>query len=106
MTLSGICASLGVVGNIPCAEWDWNLGGSLSLEGFQHHFLEFVGLPGADPFVSAVGELLGLEADAGVELHFEPLTGILLDPLAVDALVLLLGPRVPELMQLKALVFQ
>ena len=38
-------------------------------------------------------ELLGLEADTGVKLHFEPLAGIRLDPLAVDAFVLVIGPE-------------
>jgi hypothetical protein len=52
------------------------------LEGFQHHLLELIGLLSAESFVSAVGELLGLEADAGVKLHFKSLPGIGLDPQA------------------------
>src|SRR5229473_2838726 len=106
MTLSGICASLWVVGNIRRAGRDWDLSGYLSLEGFQHHLLELIGLLGTEPFVSGVGELLGLEADTSVELHFEPLAGIRLDPLAVDAFVLLFGPGILEFVQLEALVFQ
>src|SRR3984893_6957317 len=41
-----------------------------------------------------------------MELHFEPLAGIRLDPLAVDALVLVTGPGILELVQLEALVLQ
>src|SRR6266567_2742791 len=51
-------------------------------------------------------ELLGLEADARVKLHLEPLAGTRLDPLAVDALVLLTGPGIFEFVQLKALILQ
>jgi hypothetical protein len=40
-------------------------------------------------------ELLGLEADAGVELYFEPLAALRIDSLAVDSLVLILRPRIP-----------
>jgi hypothetical protein len=53
-----------------------------------------------------MGELLGLEADTRVKLHFEPLASIRLDPLAVDALVLVIGPGILELVQLKALILQ
>src|ERR1022692_4433959 len=106
MTLSGICASFRVVGNISCAGRNRDLSGHPLLEGFQHHLLELIGLLSAESFVSAVGELLGLEADAGVKLHFKSLAGIRLDPLAVDALVLLTGPGSLEFFQLKALVFQ
>jgi len=35
-----------------------------------------------------------------VELHFEPLPRVRLDPSAVDALVLLIRPSIPELVQL------
>jgi hypothetical protein len=41
-----------------------------------------------------------------VKLHLESLAGIRLDPLAVDAFVLLTGPGILELVQLKALVLQ
>ena len=51
-------------------------------------------------------ELLRLKADACMELHFEPLAGIRLDPLAVDALILVFRPGVLEFMQFKALAFQ
>jgi hypothetical protein len=37
-------------------------------------------------------ELFRLEADTGMELHLEPLTGVRLDPLAIDALVVLARP--------------
>src|SRR6266568_2060251 len=57
-------------------------------------------------FVSAVRELLRFEADAGMELYFKPLAGILINPLAVDALVLLGGPGILEYVQLEALVLQ
>src|ERR1035437_8969301 len=106
MTLSGICASLWVVGNISCAGRNRDLSGHPLLERFQHHLLELIGLLSTEPFVSAVGELFCLEADAGVKLHFESLAGIRLDPLAVDALVLLIGPGILKFVQLKALVFQ
>jgi hypothetical protein len=106
MTLSDIFASLRVVGNISRTGRYWDLRGYLSLEGFQDHLLELVDLIGAQAFVGGVCELLCLEADAGVELHFEPLTAIRLDPLAVDALVLVTGPGVPEFVQLKALALQ
>ncbi len=56
--------------------------------------LELIGLLGAEPLVGVMGKLLGLEADASMELHFEPLTGIRLDPLAVDSLILFLRPGV------------
>ena len=39
----------------------------------KHELLERIGLLAAEPFVGAVRELLGLEADAGMKLHFEPL---------------------------------
>jgi hypothetical protein len=41
-----------------------------------------------------------------VKLHFEPLAGSSLNPLAVDALVLLIAPGILELVQLKALILQ
>src|SRR6266699_5103621 len=53
-----------------------------------------------------MSELLRREADAGVKLHFEPLAGIGLGPLAVDALVLFIGPGILEFVQLEALVLQ
>jgi len=53
-----------------------------------------------------VGELLGLETDTSMKLHFEPLAGIWLDPLAVDALVFLTGPGILELVQLEAFTLQ
>src|SRR5690242_8716287 len=61
---------------------------------------------GSKSLVSVMRQLLRLVADAGVELHFEPLTTIRVDPLAVDALVLILGPRIPECVQLKTLFLQ
>ena len=76
------------------------------LEGFQHHLLELIDLMSAESLVGVMRELLRLEADTGVELHFEPLTAFRLDPLAVDALVLLFGPGILKFLQLKALVFQ
>ena len=51
-------------------------------------------------------ELLGLEADTGMKLHFEPLAGIRLDPLAVESLVLVIRPGILDLVQLEALVLQ
>ena len=53
-----------------------------------------------------MSQLLGLEADAGVELNFESLAGIPVDPLTVEALVLVTGPGILELVQLEALFFQ
>src|SRR6476661_1280158 len=41
-----------------------------------------------------------------MELHFKPLTATWLDPLAVDSLVLLLGPEVLALDQLEATFLQ
>ena len=61
---------------------------------------------GAEPLVGSMRELLGLEADTGVKLYLEPLAGIRLDPLAVDALVLVMGPGILKCVQLKALFFQ
>src|SRR6516165_5768257 len=106
MTLSGICVSLRVVGNICRSGRDWNLSGYLSLKGLKYHLLELIGLLGADSLVSIVSELLGLEADTCMKLHFEPLAGIRLDPLAVDPLVFLTGPGILELVQLEAFTFQ
>src|SRR5271167_1262975 len=97
MTLSGIYISLRVVGNICSSGWDGYLSGYLSLEGFEYHLLELIGLLGAESFVSVVGELLGLEADTSMKLHFEPLAGVRLNPLAVDAFVFLTGPGILEL---------
>ena len=53
-----------------------------------------------------MGELLGFEAAAGVELYLEPLAAARVDPLAVDAFVLFLRPGVLEFVQLKALTLQ
>src|SRR5215471_18728965 len=41
-----------------------------------------------------------------MELHFKPLTATWLDPLAVDSLVLLIGPEVLALDQLEATFLQ
>ncbi len=41
-----------------------------------------------------------------MELDFKPLTAIRLDPLAINALVLLFGPAILELVQLETLVFE
>jgi hypothetical protein len=41
-----------------------------------------------------------------VKLHLEPLAGIRIGPLAVDALVLVIGPGILELVQLKALILE
>src|SRR6266571_7380913 len=106
MTLSGICISLRIVGNVSCAGRGRDLCGDLSLEGLQHHLLELVGLLGAEALVSTVGELLGFKAATSVELHFESLTAAGLDPLTVDALVLFASPGILEFVQFKALVFQ
>src|ERR1700684_1230571 len=106
MTLSGICISLRVVGNISRAVRDWDLSGYLPLEGFQHHLLELVVRLCAESFVSVVGEVLGLEADTGVKLHLEPLAGSRIDPLAVDALVLVIRPEILEFVQFKALALR
>ena len=57
----------------------------------------------AKSLIGVMCELLRLEADAGVELHFESLAGIRVDPLAVDSLVLLFGPGVLEFLQFKTL---
>src|ERR1700721_2381602 len=100
MTLSGIYASLRVVGNIGRAGRDWDLSGYLSLEGFKHHLLELIGLVGPEPLIATVRKLFSLEADARVKLHFEPLAGIRLDPLAVNALILVIGPGILEFVQL------
>jgi hypothetical protein len=51
-------------------------------------------------------KLLRLETDVGVKLHFETLTGVRIDPLAVDSPVLIFGPEIPEFTQLKALLFE
>jgi hypothetical protein len=51
-------------------------------------------------------KLLGLETDVGVELDFETLTGVRVDPLTVDSPVLIFGPEIPEFIQLKALLFE
>src|ERR1700691_2513249 len=110
MTLSGIYISLRVVGNIFRSGRDGDLTAYLSLEGFEYHLLELIGplrhLLGTDSFVTVVGDLLGLEADTSMKLHLEPLAGVPLDPLAVDAFVLLTGPGILELMQLEAFTFQ
>lgn len=50
--------------------------------------------------------MLGLEAYTSVELDFEPLAGVPFDPLAVNSLVLLVRPGIPESLQFKALAFQ
>src|SRR5712691_10341113 len=96
MTLSGICASLWVVGHISPAWRDRDLGGYLSLEGLQDHLLELIDLLSAEPFVSIVSELLSLKADTRMKLHFETLVCSGLDSLTVDAFVLLAGPRILE----------
>ena len=95
-----------MVGNISRTGRDWDLCGYLSLECFQDHLLELINLMGAEAFVGGVCELLCFEADASVKLNFEPPTAIWLDPLAVDALVLLTGPVIPDFVQLKALAFE
>ena len=51
-------------------------------------------------------ELLGFEADAGVELDFDPLTALRLDPFAVDTLVLLVGPEILAYALLETFLFQ
>src|SRR6266536_1263424 len=61
---------------------------------------------GTKPLIGVVRELLRLVADAGVELHFEELTGLWLDPLTVDALVVLTRPGILEFVQFKVLIFQ
>ena len=53
-----------------------------------------------------MGKLLRLETDVGVELHFETLAGIRVDPLAVDSPVLIFRPEIPKFIQLKALLFE
>jgi hypothetical protein len=50
-------------------------------------------------------ELFRLKADARVELHFKSLAAIRVDPLAINALVLLSGPDVLDFLQLETLVF-
>ena len=45
-------------------------------------------------------------ADASMKLYFEPLASIWLDPMAVDSLVLVVGPVILELVQFKALISQ
>jgi hypothetical protein len=51
-------------------------------------------------------ELLRLKADARMKLHFKPLTATRLDPLAINALVLLFRPAILELVELETLVFE
>ena len=51
-------------------------------------------------------ELFRLKADARVELHFKSLAAIRVDPLAINALVLLSGPGVLYFLQLETLVFE
>ena len=65
---------------------DGYLRGNFLLEGFQHQLFELICLLRAESFVGTVRELLGLETDVSVKLHFEPLAGTLVYPLAVDAL--------------------
>src|SRR5437588_291010 len=60
---------------------------------------------GAELVVGVLGELLGLEADMSMELYFETLARRRLDPLAVDAFVLLTGPGILQFEHLEALVF-
>jgi hypothetical protein len=43
-----------------------------------------------------VRELLRLEADTRMKLKFKPLTGVWLDPVAVNALVLFIQPRISQ----------
>ena len=78
----------------------------LLLECFQHKLLERIGLLSADPFIGGMGELLGLETDTSVKLHFETLAGVRLDPRAVDAFVLIIGPGILEFVQLETFAFQ
>ena len=59
-------------------------GTHFSLEGFHYHLLELIGLMRAQPFVGTVGQLLGLETDAGVKLHLESLTGLAVYPVAAE----------------------
>jgi hypothetical protein len=56
--------------------------------------------------IGVMRNLLRLETDVGVELHFETLAGIRIDPLAVDSPVLIFRPEIPEFVQLKALLFE
>jgi hypothetical protein len=51
-------------------------------------------------------KLLSLETDMGMELHFETLAGVRVNPLAVDSPVLIFRPEIPEFIQLKALLFE
>src|SRR5690349_10449544 len=106
MTLSAIWASLRVIWNISRARRDWDVGGYFSLKGLQYHLLKLVDLISSEQLVCVMRELLRLEADASMELHFKPLSTFRLDPLTVYALVLLFRPGILKLMQFKALAFK
>ena len=53
-----------------------------------------------------MSELLCLVADTSVKLHLEPLAAYWLNPLAVDALVLVIGPGVLACLHLETLPLQ
>jgi len=80
--------SFPVIGNIGGAGGNRYRGSNLPLEGFQHKFLERVSLVRAQPFISAMGDLLCLKADTSVKLQLKALASPKLCPLTVDSLVL------------------
>src|SRR5689334_11586855 len=98
--------SLWEVGNSRCARRDRDLRRYLTLKCFQYHPLELIATPGAQSFVGSMSQLLSLEADTRMELHFKPLAATRIDPLAVDTFVLLLGPEVLALDQPEATFLQ
>ena len=95
-----------MVGNIRGTWWNRNIFGNLFLKSFQYKLLERIGLLGAESLVGVMRELLRLKADARVKLHFKSLAAIRLDPLAINALVLLSGPGILDFVQLETLVLE
>src|SRR5580704_19213545 len=106
MTLSGMLLSLWVVRDIGRTGRDRNCRGDLALEGLQHHLLKLIGLSRTQPLVSAVRELLGLEANTCMKLHLKALARVRFDPAAVNSLVLFIQPRIFQSDHLKTLLFK
>src|SRR4029077_20148773 len=83
-----------------------NIRGDFSLKCLQDELLKPIGFMSPKSLLSVLRKLLRLETDVDVELYFETLAGVRVDPLAVDSPVLIFRPEIPEFVQLKALLFE
>src|SRR5580700_5656342 len=91
-----------MLGNVSCA-WRTRYGcRHLALEMFEFEVLFVADVSRTKPLVSTMSQLLGFEADGGMELHLETLARRSVAPLCVDAVVVRVGPVVLQLDHLES----